>query len=95
MAQFLDKVADAIDTAAKGIGDKAKEVSEVTALKGKYRSQQTICHNAYLAIGKAYYEAHKNDTEDAFLEEIKKIREATDEMERIQQDIDIIKGNAQ
>lgn len=93
MAQFLDKVADAIDNAAKEIGDKAKEVSEVTALKGKYRSQETICHNAYLAIGKAYYEAHKNDSENAFLEDIQKITKATDEMERIQNDIDIIKGN--
>lgn len=91
MAGFFDKVGAAINNAANDITDKAKEVSEVTALKGQLRSQEKVMENMYLEIGKGYYEAHKSDAEDPFAAQIQNITTAKQTVERIQDDIDIIK----
>lgn len=91
MAGFFDKVGTAINNAANDISDKAKEVSEVTALKGQLRSQEKIIENMYLEIGRGYYESHKTETEDPFAAQIQNITTAKQTAERLRDDIDIIK----
>lgn len=92
MAGFLDKVGVAINNAANDLTDKAKEVAEVSALKGQLRSQEKIMENMYLEIGKQYYELHKDDAEDAFAAQIQNITTAKQTAERIRDDIDVIKA---
>lgn len=92
MAGFFDKVGVAINNAANDLTDKAKEVSEVTALKGQLRSQEKIIENMYLEIGREYYELHKEDTQDTFAAQIQNITTAKQMAERLQDDIDVIKA---
>lgn len=93
MADFFDRLGAAISSTANGISDKAKEVSEVTALKGQIRSQEKIIENMYLEIGKNYYESHKDNTEDEYAAQIQNITTAKQTRDRLQDDIDIIKAN--
>ncbi|MDE6566384.1 MAG: hypothetical protein K2K70_01460 [Lachnospiraceae bacterium] len=91
MAGFFNKVGVAINNAANDLSDKAKEVSEVTALKGQLRSQEKIVENMYLEIGREYYEAHKMETEDPFAAQMQNITTAKQTADRLRDDIDIIK----
>lgn len=91
MAGFFDKVSDVINNTANDISDKAKEFSEVSSLNGQIRSQEKLIENTYREIGKSYYEAHVNMTEDAYLEQIQKITEAKKVAEKLREDVANIK----
>ena len=82
MAGFLDKLSDVINNTADEITDKAKEISEVSSLNSQIRNQEKTIERCYNEIGKLYYEAHKDDTSDAFLEQIERITKAKQEVER-------------
>ncbi|MCM1244447.1 MAG: hypothetical protein NC293_02245 [Roseburia sp.] len=92
MAGFFDKVSDVINNTANDISDKAKEFSEVSSLNGQIRSQEKLIENAYREIGKSYYEAHANATEDAYLEQLQTITEAKKTAEKLREDVANIKG---
>lgn len=92
MAGFFDKVSDVINNTANDISDKAKEFSEVSSLNGQIRSQEKVIENAYRDIGKSYYEAHMNISDDVYLEQIQKINEAKQLMEKLRNDVANIKN---
>ncbi len=92
MAGFFDKLSDVINNTADEITDKAKEISEVSSLNSQIRNHERTIDRCYIEIGKKYYEAHKNDTSDAFLEEIERINKASEEVERLKRDVDNIKN---
>lgn len=91
MSDIFDKVSDAITNTANSISDKAREVSEVTALRGKVRSQNKVVENAYIEIGRQYYEAHKEETGDYYADLMKKITDALEEIKKLEEDIENIK----
>lgn len=93
MAGFFDKVSDVINNTANEISDKAKEISEVSSLNGQIRSQEKVIEATYLEIGKNYYEAHKEAAEDTYSEQIKKITDAKEVVERLKQDVANIKNH--
>lgn len=92
MAGFLDKLSDVINNTADEITDKAKEISEVSSLNSQIRNQEKTIECCYNEIGKLYYEAHKDDTSDAFLEQIERITKAKQEVERLKKDVENIKN---
>lgn len=92
MAGFFDKLSDTINNTANNISDKAKEFSEVSSLNGQIRSQEKQIENAYIEIGKSYYEAHKDAAEDIYLEQMKKITEAKEVADRLRTDVETIKS---
>lgn len=92
MAGFFDKVSDVINNTANEITDKAKEISEVSSLNGQIRSQEKVIENTFLEIGKSYFEAHKDDAEDVYAEQMKKIVDAKATAEKLRQDVANIKS---
>ena len=60
MAGLFDKVSDVINNTAYEISDKAKEITEVSAMNGQIRSQEKSIERMYLEIGQSYYENHKD-----------------------------------
>ena len=75
-----------------GFLDKAKEISEVSSLNSQIRNQEKTIERCYNEIGKLYYEAHKDDTSDAFLEQIERITKAKQEVERLKKDVENVKN---
>ncbi len=93
MASFFDRVSDVLNNTANDISDKAKEISEVSSLKGQVRSQEKFIEKTYSEIGKAYYESHNGDVGDEFYESMQQIAAAQAQVEKLKKDIEIIKAN--
>lgn len=91
MADFFDKLSNAINNTANDISDKAKEFSEVSSLNGQIRSQERVIENNYREIGMAYYAAHKDDLSDPYAKQIRKITEASAQAEKLREDVANIK----
>lgn len=92
MAGFFDKVADTINSTANNLGDKAKELSEITALKGQIRSQEKIIESMYLEIGKLYFEAHKDEADAPYAAQMQNIVSAKIEAAKLQDSVDQIRA---
>ncbi|MBR1743809.1 MAG: hypothetical protein IJ733_18480 [Lachnospiraceae bacterium] len=91
MSDIFEKVSDAFTTTANVISDKAREVSELSALRGRVRGQKKIVEEEYMEIGRQYYEAHKEEEGNYYASSMAKITDALKEIERLEEDIKNIK----
>ncbi len=80
---FFDKLGDSIVSVSKDVGQKAKDVSGITKLKLDIRMKQDYLKEQYAYLGKAYYEAHKNE-DVSEKHRFEKISEALDEINRME-----------
>ena len=87
---FFDKMGEAISSAGLHISNKAKDLADTTKLYNQVRHYEDLIQKTYLALGKAYYEEHKNQPDDIHATKIQsildgevKIRELRDEIQRI------------
>lgn len=73
-----DDITEKVGAGSKLVANKAKEVSEIANI----RAQIVSCDNAlvknYKELGKAYYEAHKDDVDKEFADIMKNIKDASD-----------------
>lgn len=89
-----DDIKDSLYTAGKDISQKAKDVSGVARLKMDIRAKEDYLEKQYAAIGKAYYESHKDseDVLEAEAAQFRVIEEALLEISRMQEAILKIQG---
>lgn len=87
-----DEVKETLFTAGKDVSQKAKDVSEIAKLKIDIRSKEDFVEKQYAALGKAYYEAHKNDEEAKESAQFYVIEEALIEIERMKEQILKLQG---
>ncbi|MCR5202323.1 MAG: hypothetical protein K6D02_04435 [Lachnospiraceae bacterium] len=92
MANILDQMADALTEAGQTVGTKLKETKDITALKAKLHSHEKTLNKAYLQLGKDYYNAHKDDAENASNETFKTIEKEIKEVNELKACIDNIKN---
>ncbi len=90
-----DDIKDTLTTAGRDVSQKAKEVSEIAKLKLDIRSKEDFVEKQYIALGAAYYAAHKNDTDSAKAEQFRIISEALSEIDRMKKQVLILKGAAE
>lgn len=88
---FFDKLGNTISAAGKDGLNKAKELKDTTKLKLSIKEREGLIQKLYRDLGKAYYEAHKDD-EDSEYEEIDDIRAAFAEIGELRADHDAIRG---
>ncbi len=69
-------VAEKAKTGGKAVADKAKELSQIASLKAQIASEENVINKNYKELGKAYYEAHKDEEEFAYSEYMTNIRNA-------------------
>lgn len=60
---------------------KAKELTEISKLKVQNVSEQDEIRKAYMAMGKLYYEQHKDAPEEGYAEYCQKIAESQAKIE--------------
>jgi ribosomal protein L40E len=92
---FFDKLGETIVSAGKDVGQKAKDVSEVAKLKMDIRSKEDFVEKQYAALGKIYFEEHKDETECEQSEQIFLIKEALEEVERMKAEVLKIQGSTE
>lgn len=65
--EFFEKIGDKISTNGRKVTKKAKELTDVARLNSKINEQEQELKNVYIEIGKAYYEATKQEPSPEFL----------------------------
>lgn len=92
---FLDDMRESLVSAGKDVSQKAKEVSGIAKLKLDVKSKEDFVEKQYAELGRAYFEAHRDDEERAEDEQFKVIREALAEIERMKTEILNLQGAAE
>lgn len=80
---FVEQLSATISSVSKDVGERAKEVSGIARLRFDIRTKQDFLREQYVIVGKAYYEAHK-DEEVPEKENFMKIKEALDEIKNME-----------
>lgn len=89
---FFDKLGDSIVTAGKTVSDKAKEVSDTAKLNLDIKNKEMQLKDVYTTLGKAYYEAHKDDEENEHLADIRKIDSFERDIKALKSQVQSIQG---
>ncbi len=89
-----DDIKSSLYSAGKDISKKAKDVSGVARLKMDIRAKEDYVEKQYAAIGKAYYESHKDSEEinETDAAEFRVVEEALLEIARMKAAILKIQG---
>lgn len=82
-------------SAGRDVSQKAKEVSEVAKLKMDIRTKEDFVEKQYAILGRAYYEANKDDINERDAEQFGVITEALEEIARMTQQVLDIQGVVQ
>ncbi len=89
---FFDKLGDSIVTAGKTVSDKAKEVSDTAKLNLDIKNKEIQLKEVYTTLGKAYFEAHKDDEENDHIEDIRKIDSYERDIKALRSQVQSIQG---
>lgn len=81
--------------AGRDVTQKAKEVSEVAKLKMDIHTKEDFVEKQYAALGRAYYEANKDNVNEKDAEQFRVLAEAIEEIDRMNQQVLDIQGVAQ
>lgn len=84
---FFDEMKESLVSAGKDVSQKAKEVSGVAKLKLDVKSKEDYVEKQYAELGRTYFDAHRDDEENAENEQFKVIKEALAEIERMKTEI--------
>lgn len=73
-----DDITEKVGAGSRVVADKAKEVSELANIRAQIVSCDNTLVKNYKALGKAYFEAHKDDLSGEFADVMKNIKDAAD-----------------
>ena len=89
---FWENFGETITAKSKEMADKAKNFTDIASLKGQIVSQENVILRQYKEIGRAYYDAHKDDAIAEFPEQMEAIKKAEGIIEELQKKIADISG---
>lgn len=87
-----DDLKDSLFAAGRDVSQKAKEVSEIAKIKMDIRTKEDFVEKQFAALGRAYYEANKDNVNDKDSETFTVIKEAIAEIDRMNQQMLDIQG---
>ena len=89
---FFEKMTEMFAKNSKEFADKAKDYAEVAKLHTKINTANAKINDALITLGKAYYDAHKNDQETEFKDLFEEIHKAHRMIKKCQEEIQKIKN---
>lgn len=89
---FFNRVGGMLAETGAEISQKAKETSTVLSLKNRIHQEEEKLATLYRSIGEKYFNEHKNNTEDAFMDDLESIKAALAGIETLKQQINEAKG---
>lgn len=90
--ELFDKLGDTIISVSKDATQRAKDISELARLRMEMRAKQDYLNKLYVEIGKIYYDAHKDDEEKEFKEQMLLVKDALEVLDELKQQLGQIKG---
>lgn len=89
---FFSKLKTTIADTTKDVTQKTKDVVGISKLKSQISSEETRIEEAFLAIGKKFFEQNAGEVSDAFVEYFDTINDAKAKIAQYNTEICIIKG---
>ena len=89
---FFEQLGKTINEASDNLKRKTQNFSEVNSLEKQVNTNQSVVQNMYAEIGRAYYEAHKEDAQNDYAEQCRTITDALNQIAQLQDQIRIKKG---
>lgn len=89
---FFEKLTETFAKNSKEFADKAKDYAEVAKLHTRINAANTKINESLITLGKAYYDAHKNDGNTEFEDIFEEIRKAHLTIRKCQEEIQKIKN---
>ena len=86
---FFDKLSETLVNASNNVSQKAKDLSETAKLTMDIHAKEDQLQKMYAEIGKKYFEAHKDDTDD---EQMVQVKEALIAIENMKKELLELKG---
>ncbi len=83
MAFDFDKLKSEIVNAGKEVGDKVSEVSTSAKIKLDIKNKENYIEKQFTELGRLYYMKHKDDAEPTELGDFATIKEAYEEINRL------------
>lgn len=90
--ELFDKLSDTIVSVSKDATQKAKNISDIARLRMEIRSKKEYIRKLYTEIGRFYYEAHKDDAEREFDDQMALIKDSLEVLEELHKQLGQIKG---
>ena len=87
-----DDLKGSLFAAGRDVSQKAKEVSEMAKIKMDIRTKEDFVEKQFASLGRAYYEANKDEAAAGDVEQFAVIKEAIDEIARMEQQLLDIQG---
>ena len=87
-----DDLKGSLFAAGRDVSQKAKEVSEIAKIKMDIRTKEDFVEKQFASLGRAYYEANKDAAAASDVEQFAVIKEAIDEIARMEQQLLDIQG---
>ena len=81
---FWENFSETISIKSKEMADKAKNFTDIASLKGQIVSYENTISRYYKEIGRVYYEAHKEDAQKEFPEQMEAIADAEKMIEELE-----------
>lgn len=89
---FWEDFSETISIKGKEMADKAKNFTDIASLRGQIVSYENTILRYYREIGRAYYEAHKNDITKEFPEQMDAIVNAEKMIKDLEKRISELRG---
>lgn len=89
--EFFSKLGESLSEAGKDVSKKAKDMTGIAKLSMDIKAKEDYVNKQYMVIGEQYYELHQEDEEPLFAE-IALIKEAKEEIHRMEQELVGLKG---
>lgn len=89
---FFDDLGKKISDVSQGAVAKGKELADIAKLNSSIAEEERHIKEAYIEIGKAYFEKHANDCDSEFAASITQIETSLDKIKDLRAQIVEIKG---
>lgn len=89
--EFFENLGDKIAAKSKEVAGKAKEMAEVSGLKGRISTEEDLIKKYYLEIGRIYYEQFGENPDALFTAQCRGISESKQEIAKLEEKIKRIK----
>ena len=89
---FFNDLGKKISDASQGAVAKTKDFTDVKKLNMAIREEERKVEDGYIVLGKAYFDAHKENGDDSFKDQIATIEESLNKIKKLERQIGEIKG---
>ncbi len=89
---FWDQVKDTVSKSSKTVSEKTKQFTTIAKLNVSISNEESSLKEAYMNIGRKYYELHKEDLNSPYYEELQAIRQGLDRIHNYKEQIKELKG---